>query len=89
VLKTLTGTANSIFRILLKNQIKTGEGLARSEWLDRSISELCIRLQNTFQAQINEFLDHRLIVEKKGSVGICSIPLSHVQLQALLAVLET
>jgi origin recognition complex subunit 2 len=87
VLKTLTSTANGIFSILLKHQLKTGDGLHKSEWLDRSISELCIRLQSIFRAQINEFLDHRLIVEKKGT-DVYSIPLTHVQLQALLTGLQ-
>jgi hypothetical protein len=86
VLRTLTGTANGIFRILLAHQLKVGEGLQRSEWLDRTISELCMRLQGTFRAQINEFLDHRLIAEKKGEVY--AIPLTNVQLRALLAALD-
>jgi hypothetical protein len=45
-----------------------------------------MRLQSTFHIQLNEFLDHRLVGEKKSDVY--SIPLTHVQLQALLAALE-
>jgi hypothetical protein len=86
VLRTLTGTANGIFRVLLAHQLKSGEGLQRSEWLDRAISELCMRLQGTFRAQINEFLDHRLVAEKKGECFV--IPLSPVQLRTLLVALD-
>jgi origin recognition complex subunit 2 len=85
VLKTLTGTANGIFRILLAHQVKTGDGLQRSDWLDRAISELCMRLQAAFRAQVNEFVDHRLVVERKAD--FYTVPLTHVQLRALRALL--
>lgn len=86
VLRTLTLTANGIFKVLLKHQLKTGDGMARLEWADKATSELCVRMQTTFPMQVNEFLDHKLIAEKKDTV--CSIPLTHVQLQALMTKLE-
>jgi hypothetical protein len=87
VLKTLTSTAMGIFKVLLKHQIKTGEGLGRSEWLDKAITEMCTRLQATFKGQITEFLDHRLIAEKKGT-DMYTIPLTQVELQSLQSGLE-
>jgi hypothetical protein len=87
VLKTLTSTAMGIFKVLLKHQIKTGEGLGKSEWLDKAITEMCTRLQSTFKGQITEFLDHRLVVEKKGT-DVYAIPLTQVELQALQKGLE-
>ena len=88
VLKTLTNVANGIFKVLLKHQIKTGEGLTHNEWCERATSELCVKLHTAFKMQINEFLDHRLITDKKGS-DFFTIPLNNVQLQNLLSKLES
>jgi origin recognition complex subunit 2 len=85
VLKSLTGTANGIFRILLAHQAKTGDGLQSADWRDRAIAELCMRMQS-FGAQVNEFVEHRLVLERKA--GFYAVPLTHVQLRALLAALE-
>ncbi|KAH0788218.1 origin recognition complex subunit 2 isoform X1 [Histomonas meleagridis] len=87
VLKTLTNVANGIFKVLLKHQIKTGEGLTQNEWCEKATSELCVKLHTAFKMQINEFLDHRLITDKKGS-EFFTIPLNNVQLQNLLSKLE-
>ena len=83
VLKTLTATANGIYKVLLKHQIKTGDGMTRAEWADKATTELYVRMQTAFPSQVNEFLDHKLISEKKDTT-VCSIPLSHVQLQELM-----
>jgi origin recognition complex subunit 2 len=87
VLRTLTNTALGIFKVLLKHQIKTGEGLGRSEWLGKSITALCTRLQSTFKGQITEFMDHRLVMQKKGN-DVYMIPLTPLELEALEKGLE-
>lgn len=87
VLRTLTATANGIYKVLLKHQIKTGDGMTRAEWADKATTELYVRMQTAFPSQVNEFLDHKLISEKKDTT-VCSIPLSHVQLQELMTRLD-
>lgn len=87
VLKTLTEIANGIFLILLKHQIQTGEGLSKNEWTDMSATTLCVKMKSIFPSAIAEFLDHKLIIEKKKE-NLFAIPLQPIQLQALLKKLE-
>ncbi|KAK8895065.1 hypothetical protein M9Y10_023507 [Tritrichomonas musculus] len=87
VLSTLTDIANGIFLILLKHQISTGEGLNRNEWTDMSATKLCVKMKGTFPTTIAEFLDHKLISEKKGG-DYFTIPLAPVHLKSLLARLD-
>lgn len=87
VLSTLTDIANGIFLILLKHQISTGEGLSKNEWTDMSATKLCVKMKGTFSTTIAEFLDHKLITEKKGG-DYFTIPLPPVHLKGLLLKLD-
>ena len=84
VLGTLTDTAKSIFKTLARFQIETGTGLSYHQWFERSQNDLMLRLSNTFQIQINEFLDHKLIVMKRSDDDVYTIPLPRDQLEALI-----
>lgn len=87
VLSTLTDIANGIFLILLKHQISTGEGLNKNEWTDMSATKLCVKMKGTFSTTIAEFLDHKLITEKKGG-DYFMIPLPPMHLKTLLSKLD-
>lgn len=83
VLKTLTETARVVFGVLAKYQMKTGKGLTASAWQDKAQAELFIRMRDSFNTQKNEFLDHKLIAQKKDT-DLYTIPLSQQQLSALM-----
>lgn len=83
VLKTLTETARVVFGVLAKHQMKTGKGLTASAWQDKAQAELFIRMRDSFNTQKNEFIDHKLVSQKKDS-DLYTIPLSQQQLQALM-----
>ena len=87
VLKTLTETANGIYRVLLKHQISTGDGLNKNEWTDMAAAKLCVKMKGTFSTNVTEFLDHKLITEKKGG-DFYTIPLQQIQLKTLLSRLD-
>ncbi|OHT11641.1 hypothetical protein TRFO_03843 [Tritrichomonas foetus] len=87
VLKTLTDTANGIYRVLLKHQISTGDGLNKNEWTDMAATKLCVKMKGTFTTNVTEFLDHKLITEKKGG-DFYTIPLQPLQLKTLLSKLD-
>lgn len=83
VLKTLTETSRVMFSVLAKHQLKGKGGLTASAWQDKTQSELFVRMRDSFNTQVNEFLDHKLIQIKKDS-DVYTIPLSNQQIQALL-----
>ena len=87
VLNTLTENARVVFAILIKNQIKGEPGLKAAEWAEKAQSELCVRIRDSFNIQLNEFMDHKLISMKKGG-EVYSIPLAKTQLEALLSRIE-
>ena len=83
VLKTLTETARVVFSVLAKHQMKHGTGLTASEWQDKAQAQLLVRMRDSFNTQRNEFIDHKLIAQKKNS-DIYTIPLTQQQLEALI-----
>ena len=88
VLKTLTENARVVFLILAKYQLQGESGLSAHEWSDKAQSELCVRMRDSFSVQLNEFLDHKLIIQKKVNNDIYTIPLSKTQLEALVSRIE-
>lgn len=86
ILSTLTANAKGIFKVLIKHQLKTNEGLNIHEWAEKATEELCVNVTNSINNNIIEFKDHDLLTEKKGDAY--AVPLSHGQLQALCTQLE-
>lgn len=88
VLATVSKNAQTIFKILLTNQLaENGNGIESSRLFEMASRAFAVSSRAAYDTQLGEFFDHNLIVaEKESGIGdVLKIPYSEEELKDLLA----